>query len=320
MKNRNPNTLVTGVSAFLFFVATIVMFFVIGLSPDQKETSETDAWMTLLFILFATGFLITLILTIVFAILNSRKKKKSSLWKAEQVKEEKEIECPSCHEKIPASSTFCPKCGKSILPSEGEEETALPLYEEQGTPDFRFEDYFSLFAYAYSTADVFFGVLLVADIVMILFGLLYSITALWTAGLTLALLNGILFFSLLIIPSLSFLDAQKKKQVVVHTRVYENCIVTDTDMDRKGKKMHDHQIVDLNHFQKAKENKRGFYFASIKENRIEATLLKRDALNETVKQLLSNKIQEGKKKSKIRFLSDSALSYLKKQLLRADKE
>ena len=88
-------TLVTGVSAFLFFVATIVMFFVIGLSPDQKETSETDAWMTLLFILFATGFLITLILTIVFAILNSRKKKKSSLLEAEQVKEEKEIECPS---------------------------------------------------------------------------------------------------------------------------------------------------------------------------------------------------------------------------------
>ena len=296
MKNRNPNTLVTGVSAFLFFVSTIVMFFVIGLSPEEEETSETGALMALLFILFAAGFLITLILTIVFAILNGRKKKESSLFKAEQVKKEKEIECPSCHEKIPASSNFCPKCGKSILPSEGEEETALPLYEEQGTPDFRFGDYFSLFAYASSAIDVFFGVLLVADIVMILLGLLYSFTALWTIGLTLALLNGIMLFSLLVIPSLSFLDAQKKKQVVVHTKIYENCIVTDTDMDRKGKKTHNHQIVDLNHFQKAKENKRGFYFASIKENRIEATFLKRDALNESVKQLLSNKIQEGKKK------------------------
>ena len=165
MKNRNPNTLVTGVSAFLFFVATIVMFFVIGLSPDQKETLKPTLDDCCL-----SSF--TMASDHAYSGLsschsNSRKKKKSSLLEAEQVKEEKEIECPSCHEKIPASSAFCPKCGKSILPSEGEEETALPLYEEQGTPDFRFEDYFSLFAYAYSTADVFFGVLLVADIVMI---------------------------------------------------------------------------------------------------------------------------------------------------------
>lgn len=296
MKNRNSNTLVTGVAAFFFFVSTIVMYFVIGLSPDEEETGETGALMAMLFLIFATGFLITVILTIVFAILNGRKKKESRLLEADQVKEEKEIECPSCHEKIPASSTFCPKCGKSILPSEGEKERALPLYEEQGTPDFRFGDYFSMFAYASSSIDVFFGVLLVADIVLLLLGLLYSITAIWIACLAIALLIGIMLFYLLVILPLSFLDAQKKKQVVVHTKIYENCIVSDTDMDRKGKKTHDRQIVDFNHFWKAKENKRGFYFASIKGNKIEATFLKKEDLSEPVKQLLSSKVQAGKKK------------------------
>ena len=128
MKKRNPYTFTPGLLSFLFFVAALTSFILIGVSSQGGEDPSTALGMVL--ILSLVGFGICLILYIIFTIIGYKKNKKepSPQGVPSTGKSEGEIPCPYCHQSIPASSSFCPKCGKNLFRKEEESSQTIWLF------------------------------------------------------------------------------------------------------------------------------------------------------------------------------------------------
>ncbi len=96
MKKRNPYTFTTGLLSFLFFVAALTSFILIGVSSQGEEDPSTALGMVL--ILSLVGFGICLILYIIFAIIGYKKNKEepSPQGVPSTGKSEGEIPCPYC--------------------------------------------------------------------------------------------------------------------------------------------------------------------------------------------------------------------------------